>query len=869
MLVWQRMHRPLGRVPFCSIAEKFKSHKQGQRNVTDEFWFSQDFSAVIGNNVSKHCPESTTDSILKQIVSALHMGERSRASALLLELGQEKKSLKPHNFVPILQYCARSPDPLLVLETWQIMEEKEVGLDSKCYLLMIRALCKGGYLEEASNMIDFIGESHGIYPTLPVCNTFLGACSDMSRADYADQCLQLMERGMMGKDEVTYIMLLKLAVSQQNLSAVYEIWKDYIKHFSPSILTLQKFIWSFTRLRDLKSAYEKLQHMVVLAIRGNTFVQTSSIGQLYPSRVNIPIHSNCELGLQKFDLKDNEQSVPLTANASACNIQECDNEQSVPSTENAFACNVQECDNEQSVPSTANAPACNIQESVTLDMGNKEVESAGQVGLDKHKIMPFFRILRWSFNDVIHACAQAKKPGLAKQLMLQMENIGLLPSSHTYNGFARAVSKRHFRKGMEVLKTMQQKNLKPCDPTLATISVACSKALELDLAEVLLDQITNCPYPYPYNSFLEACDAMDQPERAVRMLAKMKKLKIQPDIRTYQQLFSLVGNTNAPYEDGDMLSRVDSAKRIKAIEKDMAKNGVQHSRESMKNLLKALGKEGMMRELMQYLCVAEDLFYHSNTHLGIPIYNTVLHSLVEAEECRMAIALFKHMKASGFEPNAATYCIMIDCCRAIRCYKSACALVSMMLRSGFYLQTVGYTVLIKILLQDENFDEALNLLDQGHSEEIKLDVLLYNPVLHAAKDKGRIDIIELIVEQMHREKIQPDTTTCHNVFSAYVYCGFHNMAMEALQVLSMRMISQEDCVLEEKKAELEDLILSEDKEAESRILEHFKDFEENFAVALLNLRNCAILGFPISWSPNKSAWARRLSANYDSRNKVN
>jgi pentatricopeptide repeat protein len=65
-------------------------------------------------------------------------------------------------------------------------------------------------------------------------------------------------------------------------------------------------------------------------------------------------------------------------------------------------------------------------------------------------------------------------------------------------------------------------------------------------------------------------------------------------------------------------------------------------------------------------------------------------------QCRMAIALFKHMKASGFEPNAATYCIMIDCCRTIRCYKSAWALVSMMLRSGFYLQTVGYTALIKV-----------------------------------------------------------------------------------------------------------------------------------------------------------------------------
>uniref|UniRef100_A0A6N2M596 Pentacotripeptide-repeat region of PRORP domain-containing protein n=1 Tax=Salix viminalis TaxID=40686 RepID=A0A6N2M596_SALVM len=209
MLVCQRMQRPLGRVPFCSIAEKLKSHKQGQRNVTDEFGSSPNITGFFGNNVSEHCPESTTNSILKQIVSALHMGERSRASILLLELGQEKKLLKPHNFVPILQYCARSPDPLLVLETWKIMEEKEVGLDSKCYLLMIRALCKGGYLEEASNMIDFIGESHGIYPTLPVYNTFLGACSEMSRADYADQCLQLMERRMVGKDEVTYTMLLK------------------------------------------------------------------------------------------------------------------------------------------------------------------------------------------------------------------------------------------------------------------------------------------------------------------------------------------------------------------------------------------------------------------------------------------------------------------------------------------------------------------------------------------------------------------------------------------------------------------------------------------------------------------------------------
>lgn len=48
--------------------------------------------------------------------------------------------------------------------------------------------------------------------------------------------------------------------------------------------------------------------------------------------------------------------------------------------------------------------------------------------------------------------------------------------------------------------------------------------------------------------------------------------------------------------------------------------------------LKALGTEGMIRELMHYLRVAENQFSRSNTFIGTSIYNTVLHSLVKAKE---------------------------------------------------------------------------------------------------------------------------------------------------------------------------------------------------------------------------------------------
>lgn len=51
----------------------------------------------------------------------------------------------------------------------------------------------------------------------------------------------------------------------------------------------------------------------------------------------------------------------------------------------------------------------------------------------------------------------------------------------------------------------------------------------------------------------------------------------------------------------------------------------------------------------------------------------------------------------------------------------------------------------------------------------------------------------------------------------------------------------------------EHFIYAEDSEdAEFRILELFKDFNEDLAFSLLNLRWCAVNGKQISWEPNES-----------------
>ncbi|PSS31201.1 Pentatricopeptide repeat-containing protein [Actinidia chinensis var. chinensis] len=803
------MHRLT--ISLRSIANSYWKSKTPQCGTAWGLETLLTFTTLSGCGSLGYVMKPVMRSVQMQIVNALRLGERSKASSLLSDIACRSNSLTANDFVYILEYCARSPDPLFVMETWRIMGEKDVCVDDKCYLLIIRALCKGGYLEEALNMMDILGENNDLYPVLPIYNNLLGGCARTQRVIRANDCLDLMERQMVGKNEITYTELLKLAVSQKNLSTVHEIWKECIKYYSLSIISLRKFVWSFTRLRDLEAAFEALQHMVALVLRGGFIISKTTEGKLFTLRLDIPIPSSCELSLKR-----------------------CTSE------------------NEDSELSVSNKVESEVENAAGLRM------------LRKHNSSSIMKVLRWSFNDVIRACAQTSNCRLAEQLILQMQSLGLEPSCCTYDGFIRAVvSGRGFHDGIEVIKVMQQKHLKPYDSTLATLAIGCSKGLELDLAEAFLNQISKSPSVRPYNTFLEACDTMDRPERAVRILVKMKEMELQPDIRTYELLFSLFGNVNAPYEEGNILSQFDVAKRINAIEMDMVKNGIQHSHLSMKNLLKALGAEGMVRELIQYLRVAENQFSRGYYCLGTPSYNTVLQSLVEAKEIHVATEIFKSMKSCGFLPNAATYNIMIDCCSIIRCFKSASALVSLMVRDGFYPQAVTYTALMKILLGNGDFDEAINLLDQGILEGIQSDVLLFNTFLQEACEKGRIDIIELIVKRMHEQRVQPDPSTCYFVFSAYVDHDYINTAMEALQVLSLLMISEESSVLEESRTEFEEnYILAEDSEAESRIVELFKDSDENLAVALMNIRWCATLGFQISWLPNQSSWAKRLSSNY-------
>ncbi|KMS99545.1 hypothetical protein BVRB_1g022740 isoform A [Beta vulgaris subsp. vulgaris] len=821
------MYRMILKWPRRSVADVFFGSSRPKRGKKNGLFLAESFQTIAGLKdpvTFGYRGDTTTNFLGLGVVNALQSGCRSQASDMLSEAGSAGHALNAEDVVYILEYCASSPDPLFVMEAWRVLEGNKIALSWKCYILIARALCNGGYLEEALHLVNFIGENNRISFILPLYNNLLSSCVKMKDVMLFHQCLDMMEHQNLGKNEVTYSALLKLAVWQKNLSAVHEIWREHCKHYNVNIISLRKFIWSFTRLRDLESAYRTLQCMIVLAFKEGIFLRRTREGKIFCPQLDIPIPSCSVMSSAGFDLQK-DQNVSLAA----------------------FGVEGMIMNSSKGMQCSPFCPDDNVDTSTGIKM------------LEDHKRGPIKKILRWSFNDVIHACGQCPNDKLAEQLIVQMENLGLEPSPHTYDGLVKAVvSHRGIDDTMELLKVMQSKNLKPYDSTLSTLSICCSKALHLDLAEALLNQISASPYARPYNAFFEACDMMDQPERAVKMFAKMKERKIKPDITTYELLFSLFGNVNAPYEEGNLLSHADVIKRIDTIEMDMLRNEIHHSQRSINNLLKALGLEGMVQELLKYLRRAESQFSVSN-FLETDIYNTVLHSLVQAKENHKTADMFRNMKLHRIRPDAATYNIMIDCCSNIRCFKSACALVSMMLRDGFSPQTLTYTALIKILLEYDAFDDALDLLDQAILEGCEPDVLLFNTILRKASVRGRIDVLETVIQGMHWEKIKPDPSTCSYVFSAYVDCEYFGTAVEALQVLSMRMISLDQDTVEDFRKEFEDLIYAEEQEAETRIVQIFRD-SVNLGAALLNLRWCSLVGSSISWMPDQSLWAIRLAS---------
>ncbi|XP_066390407.1 pentatricopeptide repeat-containing protein At1g76280-like isoform X4 [Miscanthus floridulus] len=282
-----------------------------------------------------------------EVVNALRRGDRQRASLILSNFHHTKEALTKEVFYYILEYCAEAPDPL------------------------------------ALNCLALLGEKESTYATIPIFNIFLNACGSRANLKDAECCLEILENLFLGKSEITYCELLKLAVLQGNLPAAYDIWKDCFRYYSPNIITQRRLIRALTALGDLQSAYHILQHMVALAARSSDYLRVSSKRRYQSSRLDIPVPA-----LNEFE--------DLT----------------LPSCQGKLVTGEHLVDAQPELFEEKTRSGNNLSYKVGVDGVASTLKSAPSAGK---------QILRWAFNDVLHACVQFNNCQLAEHLFTEIK----------------------------------------------------------------------------------------------------------------------------------------------------------------------------------------------------------------------------------------------------------------------------------------------------------------------------------------------------------------------------------------------------------------------------------------------------------------
>lgn len=214
---------------------------------------------------------------------------------------------------------------------------------------------------------------------------------------------------------------------------------------------LRKFIWCYAKLGDLDSGNAALKHLLVLARQGSASLSISGTGNYQSSAVDIPIPTKEKSYEKRFSL-DNLSSLTFEGNPEKNEgpVEVSMDESSMGHHSIMKNLELKKSFESQSKLNIIDALLLKINGNtffnelgkgrcipvahtiydgaVQIDSSNFQVKQEDFSELSSGKMKqglemtscPLKNLLRWSFNDMIHACAQSNNYQMAEQLFLQV-----------------------------------------------------------------------------------------------------------------------------------------------------------------------------------------------------------------------------------------------------------------------------------------------------------------------------------------------------------------------------------------------------------------------------------------------------------------
>ncbi|KAJ1695634.1 hypothetical protein LUZ63_012332 [Rhynchospora breviuscula] len=153
-------------------------------------------------------------------------------------------------------------------------------------------------------------------------------------------------------------------------------------------------------------------------------------------------------------------------------------------------------------------------------------------------------------------------------------------------------------------------------------------------------------------------------------------------------------------------------------------------------------------------------------------YTTVANSLISSDQTEAAIAVFEEMAASGVQLDTMAFTVLVKlyACH-LRQFKSAYEVLVKMRECGCKPDVITYSTLILGLCQAGRVTEARGVLGLMSDEHCEPNVHTYTPILNAYCAAGQVEEVEGLVSSMEATNCVPNVVVYNILINALCKAG--------------------------------------------------------------------------------------------------
>jgi len=369
------------------------------------------------------------------------------------------------------------------------------------------------------------------------------------------------------------------------------------------------------------------------------------------------------------------------------------------------------------------------------------------------------------YHSVLFVMLSRNELDRAEDLLLSMEDKGVMPTIYTYELVITSLLKkstRNYRRSLKLLEHMEQKTSSQMQPNTAIYNAIISTSIKIKDVSTAMSVFQN--------------------------------MKAKPDIITYNSLMSVVANTG---QWKFALKLLDDVNRAPGITPDII---------TYTNAMRAYARGKNIQRALSLLDVVKD----KGMKLDAYFYTAAIDACAKGNMWRKALSLLDEMRQSGIEPTGFTYSAAISACGNGGQWERGLELLYQMRGKGMEINVITYNAAIAALAntakkrtstkttkriskdveessssndgdrEEELWKHALDLLEQMKKDGVVPDAYSYSAAISACGAEGRWEEALNLIKIMQRggRRSRPNKIAYTAAISACGRSGEWEHAME-------------------------------------------------------------------------------------------